>query len=902
MQSITYTNGSDNPSTADRTVTFTVTDEGNLTSDAATRDITVAAENDKPVVTPTVADLAYTENDGAVILEGDGAVALDGAITVADVDNANIKSAVIQITGNYVNGEDTLSFVDQNGITGTWTAATGTLTLTGVTTKANYQTALQSIAYTNGSDDPSTLDRTVTFTVTDESNLASDAATRDITVAGSSDAPAVTPTVADLSYTENDGAVAVDDAVAVADVDDANLEGAVIQITGNYVNGEDTLSFTDQNGITGTWTAATGTLELTGTATKAQYQTALRSITYTNASETPDTNTRTVTFTVNDGDADSAAETRDITIAAVNDTPVADDATFTIAEDAADGTVVGTVTATDLDTSDTLTFSITAGNDDGIFAIDGATGKIAIADKTKLDYEAAASHSLTVTVTDNGTGALTDTAAVTVNVTNINEAPLGEDAALTVAENSANGTLVGTVTATDPDVGDTLTYAITAGNDDGIFAIDSSTGKITVADGTKLDYETATTYTLTVQVKDAGELTDTLTAAVTVGGVNEEPSVNSYRFRVDENSAAGVRVGTVSASDPDAGDTLIYSIIAGNENDAFSIDPETGEISIRNSDALDFETHASFELTIQVTDSGSLSKTASVTIELNDVEEVVLVEQDPTAGTTDAGEFDDAATDTDTGTDTDQGKEDTEGPEREVGPVEDQTRHEDEAVSETEEALEETADTASESSLSDIPEAAKLYEEEAATDRIDRRDRTNDTGSQAGEKGQKGGESEGDAKQVVEPNELSGVNAGLYLNPKEMDRMSAQARKMLSDTHMQNQLDALKEQITREASLQQGDVKFMVGTASGVTATAVAGYMLWMFRGVSLIASAIASLPVWGFFDPLPVLSRWEKAPSTDGIPGEDFADESERRLDDIFKEKETAKKDKDKKKRKGKR
>ncbi len=123
--------------------------------------------------------------------------------------------------------------------------------------------------------------------------------------------------------------------------------------------------------------------------------------------------------------------------------------------------------------------------------------------------------------------------------------------------------------------------------------------------------------------------------------------------------------------------------------------------------------------------------------------------------------------------------------------------------------------------------------------------------------------------------------------------MSVQTRKMLSNTHLQNRLDALGEQISHEVNQQQGEMKFMVGTAGGVTATAVAGYMLWMFRGVSLIASAMASLPVWQSFDPLPVLSKWEKSSPTDSRSGEDIADE--KKLDDIFKKEETPKKHKKK-------
>ncbi len=110
--------------------------------------------------------------------------------------------------------------------------------------------------------------------------------------------------------------------IAITDVDDTNIESAVVAITGNYANGQDVLAFTNQNGITGSWNATNGTLTLSGSATLAQYQAALRSITYTNTSDNPSTATRTVSFTVNDGDANSNTQTRDIAITTVNDAPV----------------------------------------------------------------------------------------------------------------------------------------------------------------------------------------------------------------------------------------------------------------------------------------------------------------------------------------------------------------------------------------------------------------------------------------------------------------------------------------------------------------------------------------------------------------------------------------------------
>ena len=61
---------------------------------------------------------------------------------------------------------------------------------------------------------------------------------------------------------------------------------------------------------------------------------------------------------------------------------------------------------------------------------------------------------------------------------------------------------------------------------------------------------------LTVQVPDAGGLSDSATVTVTLNDVNEQPTVNDDTFSVDENSPDGTSVGSVTAGDPDAGDTL----------------------------------------------------------------------------------------------------------------------------------------------------------------------------------------------------------------------------------------------------------------------------------------------------------------------------------------------------------
>ncbi len=266
------------------TITFTATDpEGLSNSNAAT--FTVTPVNDAPVV---------TDIPNQTIAEGGtfATIALDDY--VSDVDNADAQ------------------------IIWTWTGNTN-LTVT-VTSR---------VATISLSNTDWTGSETITFRAADPGSLFdTDPAT--FTVTAVNDAPVLagietTP----LVYTENATATIITNSITVTDVDDTNIESAVISISGNYQSGQDILSFTNANGITGTWNAVSGTLNLAGSSTLANYQLALRSVRYFNNSENPSTLSRTISFSVNDGTLTSTAVTRQITVTAVNDAPVAGTVTFT---------------------------------------------------------------------------------------------------------------------------------------------------------------------------------------------------------------------------------------------------------------------------------------------------------------------------------------------------------------------------------------------------------------------------------------------------------------------------------------------------------------------------------------------------------------------------------------------
>ncbi len=340
--------------------------------------------------------------------------------------------------------------------------------------------------------------------------------------------------------------------------------------------------------------------------------------------------TDAISVTINVTDVDEKPETDDPVTTKdptpTNNAPVFTDgesATRSIAENTGAGVDIGSaVSATDAD-NDTLKYSLDS-TDAASFSIDSTTGQLRTS--AALDYETKTSYSVTITVSD---GSRTDTITVTVNITDIDEVPsntapvfaAGNSTTLTVAENTGSGVDIGTaVSATDAD-NDTLTYSL-GGTDAASFSIDSTTGQLRTS--AALDYETKTSYSVTITVSD-GSLTDTISTTIAVTDVDETPSNTAPVFTdgdntnrsVAENTGAGIDIGTVVSANDTDNDALTYSL-GSIDAASFSIDSTTGQL--RTEAALDYETKSSYSVTITVSD-GSLTDTISVTIAVTDIDE-----------------------------------------------------------------------------------------------------------------------------------------------------------------------------------------------------------------------------------------------------------------------------------------
>lgn len=265
---------------------------------------------------------------------------------------------------------------------------------------------------------------------------------------------------------------------------------------------------------------------------------------------------------------DGTAGTISVQIDGTNDAPNATNSSLNAATGATD-VALNIPSPTDVDDA-SLTATVTALPNSGFGTITLADGTsvntndiLTVAELTGLLYDAPASYdgssdpgTFSYIVKDSANAA----AQATVDI-NLNNAPVLGNYSFSIAENVALGANVGTVTGTDDN---SLTYSITAGNSAGKFSIDSSTGKITVAN--YVDYEAVKKYTLTVEASD-GSLTDTGTVTINVSNVNENPVIND----LDGDSVAF----TINSGDNVSLDQSVPATITDPNSRVFELDTLT---------------------------------------------------------------------------------------------------------------------------------------------------------------------------------------------------------------------------------------------------------------------------------------------------------------------------------------
>ena len=541
---VTFTPNADYAGAAD--FTYIVNDGTADATSAATVTVNVGAVNDAPVA---VANTNEVPENGVIGLAAESSVLggdadVDGdALTVSSIRTGNVAA-----TGGA-----------QGVIGSTLVGAYGVLTLN-ADGQYSYATTASAV---DGLAAGATAVDVFTYTITDGALSAS--AELLITVTGVNDAPVLagaggtvifslddipnveggtsstgtsstgTSSTGTSSYT-----TVIDSSLAVSDVDDVVIEGATITISSGFVNSEDVLAFTNTSEITGLWDGSSGVLILSGNATKAQYEAALESIIYSNSSANPTVGTRTITWSINDGDTDGSAATSFIRF---NASPTLTDAggTLSFAEGDSAAVIDSALSLSDDDDANlanaTITISSGFVNSEDVLAFtpvsgstitgswDGINGVLTLSgNATKAQYEAALetvtyqntntdnpnNGSRTVSWVVNDGAADSSAITSTIGVTAVNDAPVlaGAGQSVTFTLSGPDIVIDSTLVVSDVDDVDieSATISISSGFDGSVDSLaftpvsgstitgswDSNTGVLTLSgNATKAQYEAA---------------------------------------------------------------------------------------------------------------------------------------------------------------------------------------------------------------------------------------------------------------------------------------------------------------------------------------------------------------------------------------------------------------------------
>jgi gliding motility-associated-like protein len=177
------------------------------------------------------------------------------------------------------------------------------------------------------------------------------------------------------------------------------------------------------------------------------------------------------------------------------------------------GTIIGELTTSDADAEDIYTYRFITGIGDGDnadFFIDGNALKMNL----EANFEVKNSYSVFIETNDGNDGVYAE--AFTIHILNVNEAPELRDTTFFVTENTAIDEVIGVMTSTDVDAGDAHTFRLVNVGD-----FEMVETKLTIRN-VKLNYESKSTYTVFVVVKDAGGLTDTAAVTILVNDKIEE--------------------------------------------------------------------------------------------------------------------------------------------------------------------------------------------------------------------------------------------------------------------------------------------------------------------------------------------------------------------------------------------
>ncbi|XP_078331728.1 protocadherin Fat 3-like [Crassostrea virginica] len=274
---------------------------------------------------------------------------------------------------------------------------------------------------------------------------------------------------------------------------------------------------------------------------------------------------------------------------------------------------------TDEDAGDSYTYAITSGTS---FAINATTGTVTFAQDVEVTVTS--TFNITVQVTDRG--GLSDTCVVVITVLNVNRKPYFTNlpVTLSIPENTVSGSALYTLGLVDEDLASTVvSYTTIPVLSSNLFFYNDTDRTLYLAVGFLFDYETTPVHNLTFMANDGTDNSDPATLCLVIVNINEPPTFQSpvYYITFNEN-VSGTTLPSIAynVNDPDGGDTLTYSLVAGDYLTKLGINPSTGQLHLTAD--LSVPNTLTSNITVQITDSNGLTSTAVVEMTITNVNNV----------------------------------------------------------------------------------------------------------------------------------------------------------------------------------------------------------------------------------------------------------------------------------------
>lgn len=525
------------------------------------------------------------------------------------------------------------------------------------------------------------------------------------------------------------------------------------------------------------------------------------------------------TYRVTDGNGAFSVVQVDVTISGENDAPQLAAQTYSLSEDASNGTTFGLVVASDADggVSGDLTYSIVGGSGQSIFDV-SATGDLIVLDDTALDFETTTAYTLDVQVTDGAGVPLSAIATMTINVDDVNEAPTitisNRTTAIAEDADTSGRIKIGDIVITDDAIG--TNNVSLAGSDAALFVIDGP--ELFLRSGVVLDFDIQDRLDVLVVVDDptlgvTAEDADLVSVSVT-DVLETVPEVIIAPISGLETTELGGAIQLQVFLSAQPTDVVVVTLISNN--------PGEGRLSLTT---VTFDA-SSWNTPEMVTVTGQADSVADgdVTFEI----QAVTVSADPS--------FDSLANSLDVI------NRDFLAPPTPVVNTIDDTSTEDSSEGETvlvgsvvlpaaTEAPTKAAKKTRFAEVQDTGRPADNDEDESTTQK-----------NKLGE----------DALEEANRNRRSYTSQITSIETKGYQTTSMSTFEPLTQQFYED-LDRLRD--TMEAGANPASV--VVGSVASMASVFTVGYVTWLIRGGHLLVGVLGSIPIWRFVDPLPILSEF---------------------------------------------